>query len=462
MNTLTKGSPIKVIIMFTLPLLLGNIFQQLYSFIDALIVGRILGVDALAAVGATISLTSLVLGIAFGISAGLAIPTAQAFGAKDHVRIRKSFVASIWITIFVTLIITLLAYSLTFPLLRLMQTPEEIISDSAAFIQIIFLGFGASMSFNLLSNQIRALGDSRTPLIFLIISCVINVILDFWLILGFHMGVPGAALATVISQLFSTVCCVFYVRKRIPLLNITFKDLSLDWSVIRNHLGVSLPMGFQQSIIAIGHIILQTMLNTLGTTAVAAYTAASRIDQLAILPSVSFGVAMATFTAQNYGAKEFGRIRKGVHQAMILNCTISAIIGGLIIIFGRPLVNIFVGNDQPMVTELAQTYFYFNASMYWFLAILFTIRFTLQGLGQKLIPTLAGVFELIARIIAGLILIPLWGFTGAALDSPLAWIGSVLVLVFSFFPTMSSLKKKEKDQLHIRPSKNHSQYTSEV
>ncbi|MEC0304760.1 MATE family efflux transporter, partial [Terribacillus saccharophilus] len=304
------------------------------------------------------------------------------------------------------------------------------------------------MAFNLLSNQIRALGDSRTPLFFLIISCVINIILDFVLILGFDMGVAGAALATVLAQIFSSLCCIWYIKRKIPLLKISLKDMAIDWSMIRSNLAISMPMGFQQSIIAIGHVILQTMLNTLGTTAVAAYTVAGRIDQLAILPAVSFGVAMATYAAQNYGAQEYGRIRKGVHQTMLLNCSISAVLGALIIIFGRPLVNIFIGNDQPAVTSLAQTYFYFNASMYWFLAILFTIRYTLQGLGQKFAPTMAGIFELLARIVSGIVLIPLWGFVGAAIDAPLAWIGSVMVLLISYIRTMKRLKQKEMSQIN--------------
>lgn len=446
MRSMTQGNSLKLIVLFTIPLLIGNVFQQLYSFMDALFVGRFISVDALAAVGATGSLTFLVIGFAQGTSSGLAIPTAQAFGARDMAGVKRSFVASIWISLGLTVIITLLATLGTMPLLRIMQTPASIINDSAAFVRVIFMGFGAAMAFNMLSNQIRALGDSRTPLIFLIIACIVNIALDFLLILNLHMGVAGAGWATVTAQVFSSLCCVWYIYRKIPALQVGRADMRFNWPDVKLQLKLGLPMGFQMSIIAIGAVILQVMLNTLGTTAVAAYTAAGRIDQLATMPASSFGVTMATYCAQNRGAREFGRIRTGIKQTLLLNCSISAILGGLIILFGKPLVNIFVGPNQPAVTHLAQTYFHFNASMYWFLAILFVTRYALQGMGQTLVPTLAGIFELIMRIIAGVGLVPLLGFMGASMANPLAWIGSVSVLIPSYVRTMRKLRKQEAMQ----------------
>jgi Na+-driven multidrug efflux pump len=332
------------------------------------------------------------------------------------------------------------------PLLQVMQTPSNIIADSASFVRVIFLGFGASMAFNMLSNQIRALGDSRTPLIFLIIACIVNIALDFLFILVFKMGVAGAGWATVTAQVFSSLCCVWYIGKRIPYLHLRKQDMTFDWAEIKKQLGISLPMGFQMSIIAIGAVILQVMLNTLGTDAVAAYTAAGRIDQLATMPAASFGVTMATYVAQNLGAREYARIRQGVHQTMALNCGISAVLGALIILFSKQLIGLFVASDQTHVISMAQTYFHFNSSMYWFLAILFTTRYTLQGLGQTGVPMLAGLFELIMRVIAGIGLVPLLGFTGASMANPLAWIGSVAVLITSYFHTMKKLKAKEQQQ----------------
>jgi putative MATE family efflux protein len=335
---------------------------------------------------------------------------------------------------------------MTRPLLELMQTPPEIIDQSVAFVRVIFIGVFASMAFNLLSNMMRALGDSRTPLIFLIIATVVNIALELLFILGFHWGVAGAGWATVIAQTFSAVLCWLFIKKRIPLLVIRKQDLAFDWPNIVHHLKVGLPMGFSMSIIAIGAVILQVMLNTLGTDAVAAYTAAGRIDQLATLPASSFGLAMATFAAQNLGAREYGRIRRGVHQTLALNVGVSAVLGALIIMFGRPLVNLFLGPNQPAVTALAQTYFHYNASMYWLLAILFTMRNLLQGLGKTMVPTIAGLFELLMRAFAGIVLVTHLGFAGASMANPLAWIGSVFVLVNVYFRTMKKIRQQEDRQ----------------
>ncbi len=447
MHTLTKGSPLKLVVLFTIPLLIGNVFQQLYSFMDALIVGRTIGKDALAAVGATGSINFLIIGFAQGTTAGLSVLTAQAFGARDERGVRKSFGTSIWIALGLTVILTALSVSMTRPLLTLMQTPAEIIDQSVAFVRVIFIGVGASMAFNLLSNMMRALGDSRTPLIFLIIATVVNIALELLFILVFHWGVAGAGWATVIAQMFSAILCWWFIKRRIPLLVIRKADMKIDWPDIVRHIKVGLPMGFSMSIIAIGAVILQVMLNTLGTDAVAAYTAAGRIDQLATLPASSFGLAMATYAAQNLGAREYGRIRRGVHQTLVLNVAVSAGLGALIILFGRPLVNLFLGPNQPAVTALAQTYFHYNASMYWLLAILFTMRNLLQGLGKTMVPTVAGLFELVMRAFAGIVLVTHLGFAGASMANPLAWVGSVIVLVNVYFRTMKVIRQKEDAQV---------------
>lgn len=446
MRTLTKDNPLKLVFFFTIPLLIGNLFQQLYSFMDALIVGRTIGKDALAAVGATSSINFLIIGFAQGLTAGLSVLTAQAYGARDERGVRKSFGTSVWISAAIALVLTIVAVAMTRPMLVLMQTPPAILEDSIAFVRVIFYGIFASMAFNLLSNMMRALGDSRTPLIFLIIATVINIILEFTFILGFHMGVAGAGWATVTAQVISALLCWWYIKRRIPLLNIHKEDLVIDWAAIKHHVVVGMPMGFSMSIIAIGSIILQVMLNTLGTDAVAAYTAAGRIDQIATLPASSFGVTMATYAAQNLGAREYGRIRRGVHQTLLLNVGISAVFGALIIVFSKPLVNLFLGPNQPAVTALAQTYFHFNASMYWLLAILFTMRNLLQGLGHTLVPTVAGLFELMMRAFAGIILVSHLGFTGAAMANPLAWAGSVFVLVNMYIRTMRKIRQKEDAQ----------------
>lgn len=446
MHDLTKGNPLKLIIMFTGPLLIGNIFQQLYSVIDTLIVGRTIGVNALAAVGSTGGLNMLIIGFCTGTTAGLSIMTAQRYGAQDYKGVKRSFATSIVISAVITLILTVISVIFARHILVIMKTPASIIVDAQKFITIIFAGIFASMAFNLLSNIIRALGDSRTPLFFLVIGVIVNILFDFIFILGLHMGVEGAGCATVSAQIIVAILCLVYIYRRIPILVLRRKDFKITKKDITDHLKVGLPMGFQSSIIAIGSIVLQIMLNTLGASAVAAYTAAGKIDQLATQVGNSFGIALATYAAQNYGAREYGRISKGVRQTLTVSIIFSLVMGALIIIFGRPLVNLFIGDQQPQVTALAQIYFRFNSSSYFILAILFAIRYTLQGLGQSFIPTLAGIAELFMRIFAGIILVRMLGFTGASMANPLAWIGSCLVLLSSYFKTMQQLKRRAAKQ----------------
>lgn len=443
MKELTNGKPLKLIFLFTIPLLIGNIFQQFYNMADMIIVGQTLGKNALAAVGATGSITFLIIGFAQGLTSGLSIITAQRFGAKDYQGVKKSFAASIFISAVVTLILTVLSLVFVRPLLLLMQTPKEILADAQTFISIILIGIFAAMAFNLLSNMIRALGDSRTPLVFLIIASVINVVLDLVLIINFHMGVAGAGVATVTAQVVASLLCLIYIQRRIPNLQVRKKDFTFDKREIRDHLNAALPMGFQTSIIAIGAIVLQGALNSLGTDAVAAQAAAGKIDQFAIQPMMSFGITMATFTAQNYGAKKYGRILEGVKSALGLSIIFSFFAGGIVIFFGRQLVTLFVSASETQVIHLSQLYFNINGSLYWVLAILLVVRYTLQGLGQTVIPTLAGVMELVMRSFAAILLTAMFGYVGAAAASPLAWIGSTVVLVFSYFKAIKRLKQLE-------------------
>ncbi|QYH52071.1 MATE family efflux transporter [Liquorilactobacillus hordei] len=449
MKELTKGSPIKLILMFTIPLLVGNLFQQLYSISDTLIVGQTLGVNQLAAVGATGSIQFLIIGFAQGLTAGLSIITAQYFGAGNYRKVRQSFAVSIVISAIATVILTFLSLYFIGDILNLMQTPKAIEADAQLFISIIFGGIFSSMAFNLLANVIRALGDSRTPLYFLIVAAVVNIVLELIFILVFHMGVDGAGYATVIAQIFSVVLCIIYIMRRIPLLQVRKKDFTtFSAKDFKQHLYIGLPMAFQASIIAIGGIMVQSALNGLGTTAVAATTAASKIDQLAIQPMMSFGVAMATFTAQNYGAGKYGRIIKGVKQCLLVSGLFSIIAGALVIFFGRDLVVLFVGNSEEKVLQLSQVYFNANSSLYVLLATLFILRYTLQGLGRSIIPTIAGVMELLMRCLAAIFLATTVGYVGACFANPLAWLGSCCVLIVSYFKAMKMLKKKqyEKDQ----------------
>lgn len=446
MRELTSGTPAKLIFLFTIPLLVGNIFQQFYNMIDMIIVGQTIGKTALAAVGSTGSITFLIIGFAQGLSAGLSIITAQRFGAKDYRGVKQSFATSILISILVIAILTTLSLVFIDPLLHLMQTPTEIFQEAKSFISVILGGMFAAMAFNLLSNMIRALGDSRTPLFFLVFAVIINVVLDLVFIINFGMGVAGAAYATVIAQMAASIMCYIYIQRKIPLLQLSKKDFKLDKRDIQIHLNAGLPMAFQSSIIAIGTVVLQAALNSLGTDSVAAQAAAGRIDQFATLPMMSFGVTMATFTAQNYGAKLYGRILTGVKQCLMMSIGFSIVAGLAMIFFGHYVVALFVSRTETHVFELAQIYFNINASMYWILAILFILRYTLQGLGQTKIPTIAGIMELLMRSFAAIFLTAIMGYAGAAIASPLAWIGSVAVLLYSYFKAIKELKRLDAQQ----------------
>ncbi len=287
MRDLTTGTPAKLIFLFTIPLLVGNIFQQFYNMVDMIIVGQTIGKEALAAVGATGSITFLIIGFAQGLTAGLSIITAQRFGAQDFRGVKKSFAVAIIISFTVTAILTVLSLVFLRPLLLLMQTPPDIIQQAQEFISVILGGMFASMAFNLLSNMIRALGDSRTPLFFLIFAVIINVILDLVFIINFHMGIAGAGYAIVIAQISASLMCVIYIKRKIPLLQVSKSDFKIDKDTIFTHLNAGLPMAFQSSIIAIGAVVLQSALNSLGTDVVAAQAAAGRIDQFATQPMMS-------------------------------------------------------------------------------------------------------------------------------------------------------------------------------
>lgn len=454
MRDLTQGNPLKLILRFTLPLFIGNLFQQLYNFTDVLIVGQTLGVNALAAVGSTGSLNFLIIGFATGLTSGFSIVTAQRLGSRDYRGVRKSFATSIVMSIIVTIMLTAISLIFLDPIMHLMSTPTDIYVNAKKFISIIFMGIFASMAFNMLSNEIRALGNSKTPLWFLIIGTVVNVILELLFIVGFHWGVAGAGWATVISQVISSILCVIYISKRIPLLQVHAADFKGVFKEIGTHARIGLPMAFQSSIIAVGSIFMQSALNGLGTTSVAATTSATKIDQLASLPMMSFGITMATFTAQNIGAGMYARIIKGVRQSLMASVTFSIIVGGLIILFGQNLVMLFIGNQSPAVLKLTQIYFNIVGSSYWILAILFIIRYTLQGLGQSVVPTIAGTAELVMRSFAALVLAANFGYAGACFANPLAWVGSVLVLTGSYMAAIKHLKKLERMKSIVEGSAN--------
>ncbi|MCC2307964.1 MATE family efflux transporter [Cellulomonas chengniuliangii] len=438
-KTLTTGRPWRVILAFSIPLLVGNVVQQLYQVVDAIVVGRVLGVDALAAVGATGSFIFLLLGFAWGLTNGFAIPTAQAFGAGDAAAVRRSVAAGAVLTAGTSVVLTVLAPLLAGPALRLLRTPEELVPQATTFAVISFLGASTMMFFNFLAAIIRAIGDSRTPLMFLAISCLLNIGLVLLFVGSLGLGVGGAAWATVVSQGVSVVLCLVYVRRSVPVLHVRREDWRVSRADLALHLRIGLPMGFQASIIAIGAIAVQVRLNDLGSSAVAAYTAATRVDGLAVALLASLGLAVSMFVAQNHGAQRPDRIRQGVVQGVWISLIGAVVLAAVLIAAGSPIIRLFVGEGEERVVSAATTYLVVNGSLYVVLGVLFVLRGALQGLGHTVIPTITGVIELVMRVGAAIVLGAAFGFTGVVWGNPLAWIGAVAILIPAYLRARSHL-----------------------
>jgi putative MATE family efflux protein len=449
-KNLTVGNPALLIISFAAPLFIGNVFQQFYSMADAFIVGRTIGVQALAAVGCTGSINFFILGFVWGFTQGAAIITSQRFGAGDEAGVRRSFAVSIILCTGMTVILTAISVATARYFLVLMRTPPEILDAAYAYIIIIYWGIAASVMFNLLSNMMRAVGDSRTPLFILVAACIINIILDFVFILIFHTGVEGAAYATIIAQVAASLLCLPVINTKLRVLRLT----KADWRVsegsfrgeIMEHLKMAFPMGFQLSIIAIGTIGVQFALNGLGTTAVAAFTAAGKIDQVATMPMAAFGAAMTTFVAQNYGARKFDRIRTGIFQSLTMSGVISVVLGVAVFLAGHYLAALFIGSE-PEVIALAHTYLQINGACYLILSILFVCRQSLQGLGDSVTPTVAGIMELVMRLFGAIMLAKYFGFVGVCWAGPLAWLGAAVPL---FISVLMSMKRLNRQGIAIR------------
>jgi putative MATE family efflux protein len=441
-KNLTVGPPGALILAFAIPLIIGNMFQQLYSMADSFIVARTIGMEALAAIGCTGSLSFLILGFIIGVTSGAAIITSQRYGAEDEDGVRRSFTASVVISAAVTVLLMAISIASLRPLLNLLNTPDVIYEDAYRYFVVLLWGMPAITLFNLLSNMMRAVGDSKTPLYFLVLACVINIILDYVFILVFNSGVIGAGIATVIAQFFAGVACIPVIKKRFPLLSVKKSRPVIDKAELVRHMAVALPVGFQMSVIAIGAVAVTFALNGLGYAAVAAFTTGQKIDMLATMPLSSYGQAMTTFTAQNFGAKKYDRIKKGVIQGVISTVIFSLVMWLVFFLFGNHIAAIFL-QDEPQAILLTHSYLKVIGAFFVFLAMLFCIRQTLQGLGDTLIPTIAGFMELIMRTFAALILTSAFGYMGLCFASPLAFIGALIPLSFALRIKFKHLKRLE-------------------
>ncbi|MEM5002884.1 MATE family efflux transporter [Priestia megaterium] len=441
-KTLTQGIPYKQIVKFTIPLLLGNIIQQLYYTADAYIVSRTLGVNALAGVSSTNGITLLIIGFAQGITVGLSILISKNFGAKDMDKVQTMYVNNMLICLIAGLLLTILSLSGISTLLNILQTPADIWDYAHDFLQIIFLGISTALLFNFFSNTMRALGDSRTPFIYLLVGAVLNIVLDVILVKYTPLGVRGAGLATVISQGTAAILCVMSIRKKYSFLSLKGYKNQIEKKIIFGNLKLGLPVAFQSSIIALGVIIMQFAVNNMGTAAVAAYAVASKIEGMAVEPLRSFGMAMTTFTAQNYGATKHKRILKGVRQCLTISVGMAIALGVMMFFGGKQLTALFVGRGQNEILELSHTFLIIHGFLYILLSFLFVYRFTLQGLGKTAIPTISGVMELVMRVVAAFLLVPSFGFIGASIATPLSWFGALIPSAIAYFIASKQLKSE--------------------
>ena len=441
---MTTGSSMKLILGFAVPLLMGMLFQQVYSLVDTIIVGRFLGVNALAAVGATGSINFLIIGFCLGLCNGFALPVAQRFGAKDYDGLRKYVGNSAVLSVIIGGTITVFTVVFCRNILQIMDTPADIIDLSYNYIVVIFAGIPATLLYNILSSHLRSLGDSVTPVAFLILSACLNIGLDLLFIVTFHWGVFGASFATVLSQLVSGVLCLVFIIIRFDILHLKRDDWRLDPAYVRNLLVMGLPMGFQYSITAIGSVILQAAVNSLGSIAVASMTAASKISMFVVCPFDALGSTMATYGGQNVGAGKLERLAKGPRSAVILGAIYSAVIFVVVYFFGENMIQIFLSpTEENAATVLvwAKEFLVINAAFYFPLALVNIVRFLIQGMGFSGFAVFAGVFEMVARTIVGLFLVPVFGFVAACFASPLAWIFADAFLIPAFFFCRKRLRK---------------------
>ena len=442
---LTVGSPMKLILGFAFPMFLGLLFQQFYSLVDTMIVGKYLGVDPFAGVGSTGSLNFIVIGFCMGLCSGFSVPISQSFGAKDFPLLRKMVTNSVWLCTFFSVVITTLMLLFCRPVLTWMNTPENIFEYAYIYIFIIFAGIPCTILYNMTAAILRALGDSKSPIIFLAISSAINIGLDLLLIIVFRMGVDGAALATVVSQGVSGVISIIYIKKKFDILAMEKGDWKLERHLAGKLTGVGIPMGLQYSITGIGSVILQTAVNGLGSIYVASMTAGSKINIFLACPFDALGQTMAPYAGQNIGARKLDRVGKGLRAACIIGFIVSGLMVIVVKLFGDQLTMLFLDEKDPVIMQNSTQFLIIESAFYCLLTLVNTVRFTIQGMGFSSLAIIAGVMEMIARGIAGMLLVPAFGYLGACYSSPLAWLLADAFLIPAFF----LCKRKVARQLEV-------------
>ena len=443
MKNMTQGKPAGLIFSFAIPLMAGNIFQQLYTVVDTMVVGKFLGVDALAALGASDWLNWMMLGIIQGFTQGFAIRMAQEFGAQDYKALRKTIGNSEMLSVFFSLLLVLGGQLCAKPVLQLLQTPTEILPDSLLYIRIMFLGTPIVMAYNLLACILRSLGDSKTPLYAMILASITNIVLDVLFVFGFRWGIAGAAIATLIAQILSGVYCYVYLR-RIELVKVKKEDLHLKADLVGRLLLLGFPMAFQNAIIAVGGMVVQFVVNGFGVIFIAGFTATNKLYGLLEIAATSYGYAMVTYVGQNLGAKKLKRITIGMRDGLLLAAVTSIIIAMLMLMFGKLILSCFLSGTPQQVEQALQIAYFYLAIMSICLPVLYllhVVRSGIQGLGNTFLPMLSGVAEFVMRVGTALLLPAMVGEIGIFFAEIAAWLGADVVLVISWFVVMRGLKK---------------------
>lgn len=443
---MTKGSPLRLILTFSIPLFIGNLFQQLYSMVDTIVVGRFVGVDALAAVGSTSGFSFMVVGFAQGLTAGFSVLISQRFGAKDIPMIKKTYAQSILCSIICSIVIAAVFAILSMPLLRLIDTPENIIDDANTYILIVYLGIGTAIFYNLFSSILRAVGDGRSPVYFLLIASVLNIVLDLFFVIVIPLGCAGVAIATVIAQGISAIISFFYIKKRFPIFHISRSDFRFDKRLCLRLMKIGIPGAVQFSVCAIGVIIVQSAINGFGSDTVAAYSVGGKIENIITQFSPAVGMGISTFAGQNLGAGNLKRIRKGFRTSFAI-MTIGAVIATVIaMFFADSFSYIFMDKNStsPEIIAMASQYVRTIAWFFIPLGSIFIFRTGCQGLGSGTIPMISSIAELVMRAIAAFTLPLAFGYTGICFASPVAWCGAGFLLPFIYLAKMRSIEKNYK------------------
>ena len=431
-NSMTSGNSLKLLLTFMIPLIIGNIFQQMYSISDIIIVGRTIGVNALASVGAAAPIFMLLVMITMGLSNGLTVLTGQFFGANDLDKMRRSVAISMRICVMAVIILAVGMHIIIDPLLHLMNLPEILYQDSRSYILIVAEGLWAMMAYNFFSAVLRALGDSKTPVYFLIFATIINVGLALLFILKFGLGVPGSAYALVMAQGLSALLCAIYMWKHFPILRLQKSDWKWDTRFAISHLKMGLPMAGQFSILGVGILLIQSITNSFGPHTIAGFTAAIRVEQLALQPMASFGIAMAAFSAQNYGARQFRRIRDAVKKCSLIAMAFAFCAGVLIFFFSENIIGVFIEEGNPDVVKDALLYLNCSVPFYFFLSQMFIYRSAVQGMGVGMVPLASSLIELSMRTGVAKFLAADWGYRGVCYASPVAWVAGSIFLFFAY------------------------------